>query len=213
LPCDIHPVEHSQYFSPIAVAARLERQAFSLAESKANPGISQSVPRHQLVDLASLGNVRLQEFKSRREVEEQILDLNQGPARRTRALRRQGLAGHDAHPGPGILCSHPGCDRQPGNGPYRCQSLAPKSQAFNMKEIIRHRQLAGCMPGHSEGQLFGRYAAPVIRHFDQPPAGLLDADRNFSGAGIQSVLDQLLNHRGRALDDLSSSDLRGNFGG
>ena len=46
----------------------------------------------------------------------------------------------------------------------------------------------------------------VIDNLDEPSPARLDANVDAGGAGIQSVLDQLLDDGGRALDDLARGD-------
>ena len=56
-------------------------------------------------------------------------------------------------------------------------------------------------------QLLGRHADAVVGDPDErsPAVAQLDGDR--AGSGVERVFDQLLDRRGRALDDLAGGDL------
>ncbi len=54
--------------------------------------------------------------------------------------------------------------------------------------------------------------ATVVAYPDQPLAAVLDLDLDTPGLGIDAVLDQLLDHRGRSFDDLPRGDLTGQLG-
>ena len=58
----------------------------------------------------------------------------------------------------------------------------------------------------------GGDAAAVVLHADQAPAALADLDANVGGAGVEAVLDQLLDRGRGTLDDLAGGDLVGDFG-
>ena len=56
-------------------------------------------------------------------------------------------------------------------------------------------------------QIVGAHARAVVHHTDFLGPGLLDRDIDLCGAGIERILDQLLDHRGRAFDHLPRRDL------
>ena len=72
--------------------------------------------------------------------------------------------------------------------------------------------LAGGESLECQLHLVGGDAAAVVSHADVIDAAGGDLDRDLSGAGIQRVLDQLLDHRDGALDDLACGDLGGDIG-
>ncbi len=53
----------------------------------------------------------------------------------------------------------------------------------------------------------GRHTAAVVHHADEPPPARLDLDIDAVGAGVDGILGELLDHRGRPLDHLTSRDL------
>ena len=62
------------------------------------------------------------------------------------------------------------------------------------------------MAGQRERQLVALHAAAVVGDPNQAAAALLQRNLDGARAGIDGVLDQLLDHRGRALDHLSRRD-------
>jgi hypothetical protein len=50
-------------------------------------------------------------------------------------------------------------------------------------------------------------AAPVVGHADPLDAAFVERDGNRPRTRVQAVLQQLLHHRGRSLDDLAGRDL------
>ena len=63
------------------------------------------------------------------------------------------------------------------------------------------------MPRQREQQLVAIDAAAVVAHAAQAHAAFFDLDLDAPRAGIEAVLDQLLHHGGRTLDDLARGDL------
>ena len=63
------------------------------------------------------------------------------------------------------------------------------------------------MRGDRERKIVLVDAAAVVAHADQARAAGFDVDLDASRAGIEAVLDQLLDDRGRPLDDFAGGDL------
>ena len=57
------------------------------------------------------------------------------------------------------------------------------------------------------------HAVAVVGNADQPPPARLDLDANAAGASVESVLQQLFDHRGRPVHYLAGGDLIGNLVG
>ena len=76
-----------------------------------------------------------------------------------------------------------------------------------MLEIVERGNLAGGMPRQRQAD-FGRVdAAAIVANANQPATAALQFDFDAPRAGVQRVFHQLLDHGGRALDDLAGSDL------
>ena len=60
---------------------------------------------------------------------------------------------------------------------------------------------------NASGKLVARDAAAVVRDADQARAAAFDVDRDRARAGVERVLDELLDDGRRPLDDLAGRDL------
>ena len=63
------------------------------------------------------------------------------------------------------------------------------------------------MPRQRHRQLAGGDAAAIVAHPHQSDAAALDVDLDARRAGVECVLDELLDHRGGPLDHLAGGDL------
>ena len=61
-------------------------------------------------------------------------------------------------------------------------------------------------------RLVRRHARAVVADADEPEPAALDLDLDAARAGVERVLDQLLDHRGGPLDHLAGGDLIGQLG-
>jgi hypothetical protein len=72
---------------------------------------------------------------------------------------------------------------------------------------VRGRDLAGGVALQGQAELPGLDAAAVVGNGDAPDAAVLDAHFDSARAGVECVLEQLLDDRGGPLDDLAGGDL------
>ena len=63
------------------------------------------------------------------------------------------------------------------------------------------------MPRQRQGEFFPVDPTSVVTNTDELTASVDDIDVDIGRPGVEAVLDQLLDHRGRALDDLAGGDL------
>src|SRR3546814_6637237 len=73
-------------------------------------------------------------------------------------------------------------------------------------QVVERCDLAGRVAGHRQRQFPGRDAAAVIADADQADAAFLQVDVDPVRAGVERVLDQILVHRSRPLDDLRTEE-------
>ena len=94
-----------------------------------------------------------------------------------------------------------------GDGSDRGQRLAAKAEGGHVLEVVQRGDLAGGMARQRQRQFVARDAAAVVGDADLPHAafGQLHGDR--ARAGVEAVLQQFLDHRGRSLDHLAGGDL------
>ena len=98
-------------------------------------------------------------------------------------------------------------DAQPRHGADRGQRLAAKAEGGDGGEVIERGDLARGVPADRDRQLLGGDAAAVVAHAHEADAAALDVDFDAVCAGIEAVLDQLLDDRGGALDHFAGGDL------
>ena len=90
----------------------------------------------------------------------------------------------------------------------RGQRLAAKAQNGDLLQLLVD-ELGGGVALERQRQLLRRHAAAVVGDLDQRLAAGLQRHLDPAGAGVDRVLDQLLDHRGRSLDHLAGGDAVG----
>ncbi len=91
----------------------------------------------------------------------------------------------------------------------RGQRLAPEPEGADAHEIVGRADLAGGVPVEREQRVLAPHALAVVGDADQRLAAGLDGDRHRAGLRVERVLEQLLEHGGRALDHLARRDAVG----
>ncbi len=180
----------------------------AVAQRERRPRRRHGETAHHLADRLRLRPVGPQELEPRRRGAEKPLELHDRPARQrrrphsrcrpgahgdARALRRTGGArGH----------------RQPPHRPERGQRFAAEAEGQDMGEI-GPVDLRGRVPVERQPQLLRRDPVPVILHPQEPLAAVGIGHVDPPRAGVERVLDQLLDRRGRALHHLARGDAVG----
>ena len=172
---------------------------------KADAGIGHRQPFHRLDRLVALAARRLHEFEARRRREKQVAHLDPRTGRVSGRDRRMLVAGLDANLPGRIGPGGPRDDAQAADRADRRQRLAAKPERGDLQQIVVG-QLRGAVALDRQRQLVGSHAAAVIGDRDQRLAAILEGDLDAVGAGIDRVLDQFLDRRRRALDDLARGD-------
>ena len=193
-----------------AVGARClarEAQARALAgrQREADIRVRHGEALHDLGDGHVLGALRLQELEARRHAGEQIAHLD---ARAGIAGRRLHLALGAAIDGEREGLRRPARarqDRELRDRADRRQRLAAKAERADGEQIFLG-QLRGGMPLDRQQQIVRRHAAAVVGDADQRQPARRGDDLDLAGAGVERVLDQLLDDARRALDDLAGGD-------
>jgi hypothetical protein len=184
-----------------------------VAEPELHRAAGQRQRLQQVVDVREFGALDTQEFSARRHVVEQIAHFHAGARRMLRRTRGLQLAAIHFDAKCSVLPAHARGQREARDRRHRGQRLAAKTHAGDVFQIVEAANLAGRMRGHRQRQFVGTDTATIVAHPDQPAAALFDIHFNARGARIEAVLDQLLDHRGRTLDDFASGDLVDEFGG
>ena len=169
-------------------------------------GMGHGEAAHRVGDMARFGARLLQELEPRRRGEEQIAHLDPRAGRMRRGPRLAARAAVDLQAPRGV-----GVGRARGEGEARHrgdgrQRLAAEAQGADVGEIVVG-QLRGAVPLDREQHLVGRHAAAVVDHGDEGAAAFLQGHGDALRAGVDRVLDQLLDGAGRAFDHLAGGDL------
>ena len=194
-----------------AVVVGLMQRQHALAVVAQMEGHIEARQRQALDDLLQVvefGLLGAQELAPCRRVEKQITHFHRSAHRVSGRLHSRfhfaplgfhlpGLAGIGGTRG----------QRQTRDGADRGQRFAAKAQAHDSLEIFQIANLAGGMAGQGQRKVVRRYTAAVVANPQQLDPALLDVHLDTTGAGVQAVLQQLLDHRGRAFDHLASGDL------
>ena len=90
-----------------------------------------------------------------------------------------------------------------GNG------FAAKAHRRDGGEVLRALNLAGGVTFEAEQGVIAAHAEAVIGHAHEAPAAGLHFDGEAARAGVEGVLNEFLDHAGRALDHFAGGDLVG----
>jgi hypothetical protein len=101
-------------------------------------------------------------------------------------------------------------DRHAADGGDRRQRLTAETHRVDVEQVhpavIAGRQFRGGVPVEREQQIVRAHAAAIILDRDAFQAARLDRDSDPAGAGIQRILRQFLDRRGRALNHFTRRD-------
>jgi hypothetical protein len=87
------------------------------------------------------------------------------------------------------------------------ERLAAKAEAPHTNEIVRAPDLGGRVAGDGELRVLALHAASVVAHADAGAPALFHGNVDRQGAGVERVLDELLDDGGGALDHFAGGDL------
>ncbi len=149
--------------------------------------------------------VGLQELEAGRRGEEEVLHLDLGAARQGGGLRLRHHAAFDRDGMRLAAALRPRGDGEAAHRADRRQRLAPEAEETDVDQVVV-RKLRSGMALDRQRQIFWRHADAVVRHPDQRLAAAPERDINLGRAGIDGVLDQLLDDTRRALDHLARGD-------
>ena len=87
----------------------------------------------------------------------------------------------------------------------RRQRLAAEAERVDLHQVVAV-ELGGGVALDREFQVAAAHAAAVVGDANKPPAAAVGRDLDLGRAGVERVLDQLLDHAGGALDHLAGGD-------
>ncbi len=192
---------------------RREQHPASRAEREADVGPGQGEAGHGLADMAGLGGRRAHELAAGGGVEEEVAHLDGGAARpgHRGGLERGPTLDH--HAGTLPVLARRRVEPQPrdrGDGRHR---LATEAHGGDAGQSLGVAELGGGVALEGQQGVVAVHAGTVVGDPDQGEPPLLDVDRDGVGPGVERVLAELLDHRGRSLDHLACGDLVDQPGG
>src|SRR5258705_4066551 len=98
-------------------------------------------------------------------------------------------------------------DRQARDGGDGGKRLAAEAQGGDAFEIGERGDLAGRVPGEGERQVLARDAGAVVLDLDAPHAAFVERHADRARAGIEAVLEELLQDGGGTLDHFAGRNL------
>ncbi len=190
----------------------IEQLAAAARQLEADGGRPERQLRHQPRHLGRFGRIGLQELAPRRQVEEQVTHLDRGAFRRPDVMRLTRLTAVDADLDAGQRAARPGAHREVRDRRDAGQCFAAKAERADAVQVRRHADLARGVSVHGQPRIVGCHALAVVLDADEGATAPLDGHRNAARAGVERILDQFLDHRGRPLDDFARRNLIGQCG-
>ena len=190
----------------------VEERARAAPQPEADRGVREGDLRQGARDVAGLGPVRLEELAPGRHVVEEVADLDGGPLRQPGRGHPRLVPAVDRHLDAARRAA--GARPQPqvrDRGDAR-QRLAPEAERGDGGKVPEGADLAGGVALDGQLRVVGRHPLAVVLDADQPLAAQLQRHRHPHGAGVEGVLDELLDRRGGPLDHLAGRDLVGQTG-
>ncbi len=93
------------------------------------------------------------------------------------------------------------------DGRDRREGLATETERPNTREVLENADLRRGVTLQREPGILFRHARSVVADLDELAAAVLEDDVDGHGPGVDGVLDELLDHRGGALDHFTGGDL------
>ena len=161
--------------------------------------------------MGQFGGFGAQKFAPRRCVEEKIGDGDGGSAGQGRVFYAKDFAAGDFDVRSGRLFAGCGVERDARDGRDGGQRLAAEAQGGDGEQIVGGAQLRGGVALEGEQRVVAIHALAVVGHADQLASAAFDFDPDARGAGVQGILQQLLDYGGGTVDHLARGDLIGDL--
>ncbi len=160
-----------------------------------------------LLDVAQFGALGTQKLAPGRHVVEQLANLDQRARRQRARLHLADLAAFDLQGSAVFVAGTARGQGEAADRGDRRQRLAAEPQRAHRFQVVQRGDLAGRVPRDGQRQFLRRDAAAVVADADQAHTTFFQIDVDAVRAGVQRVLHQFLDHRGRPLDHFAGSDL------
>ncbi len=192
-------------------ARQIEDRATVGGEAKRDMMIGERDALERFGNRALLGRQRLQKLEPRGRVEEQLAHFDSRPRRHRAGAGVLDIAGFGRDFDAMLVGSAAGLHPQMRHAGNRGERFAAKSERTNRGQVGGAANLRGSMAAQRQDSVGARHAAAVVGDRYQRRAAAEDFDADGMGAGVERVLDQLLDGGGRPLDDLARRNLAGDL--
>ena len=169
--------------------------------------------RDKRSDVGQLRLLGAQELLAGGNIEEQVANGDDGARRERRLVGSEHLAAGDFNARAGLLLAGAGFEGKARDRSDGRQGLAAEAESGDAQQVVRARELAGGVTLEGEHGVVMQHAAAVVGDADEAPSSACDLDAQMSRTGVDGVLEQLLDDRGRTLHDLSGRDFIRNIVG
>ena len=226
IPVDAHAATFATHFDQVRtslidlvealgdVAGRRAVEQFAAAarELESDGGRTERELRHEARHLRGFGRIRLQELAARRQVVEEVPDLDRRTLWRADVVRVTQFAPIDAQFDACQRTTRAGAEHEMRDGGDARQGFSAETERADAVEVRRDADLAGGVAMHGESCILGRHALAVVLDTNQCPPALLDGHGDSACACIECILDEFLDNRSGPLDHLTGRDLVGERG-
>jgi hypothetical protein len=182
-----------------------QRHAILAREGESNVGTAHGETSHDVAQCLAFGAIGFEKFQSRRGGIEQVAHLDPGALAERRGLGLRLLAAFDRDR-PGVrLGRMAGDNRQARDRADRGQRLAAETERADREQIIAVELRSG-MPLDREHEILAAHALAVVANADEPATARFGDDFDAAGAGVERVLDELLDDARGTLDHFAGGD-------
>ena len=185
----------------------LEHRAARARQREADGGVRERELRDDFRHLRRLRGIRFEKLAACGQVVEQIVDLDERALRGGRLGDAGDRAAVHADLGAALLASRTRAQHEVRHRRDRRQRLAAKSERPDGRQIVGVPDLARRMPFDRQPRIIRLHPFSVVLDADLLLAAELDVNREAPRAGVDRVLDELLDDGGGALDDFAGGNL------
>ena len=150
--------------------------------------------RNQRGNVRKLSGFRLEEFLARRGIEKKIAHGDRSPCRKAGFFDPKNFASGDFYHCAARLVCIARLQQKARHRGNRGQGLTAKTECMNVEEVFRVLNLRCGMPLEGQQRVIAHHAAAVVGDLDQLLAAALYLYANAGRAGVERILQQLLEH-------------------
>ena len=156
-----------------------------------------------LFDVCELHLVGLEEVSAGGHVEEEVFDGDGGAVGAGDGRMFLDVGTFDKDEGAHLVGGGLGFELHVRDGRDGGEGLTAEPLGADVEQVVGLAQLRGGVPLEAEARVVKRHAFAVVGHLDERFAGILDDELDLGCAGIHGVFEQLFDHGGGSLHDLS----------